>query len=81
MVVADPVPMPVPEKRWRRIHHTTRLVMAIVEHKDEYIARDAKPANRLELEGADRNGVWIKIGETFNNPHFKPGLIRSRVHT
>ena len=77
VVVADPVPKT--DKRWRRIHHTTRLVMAIVEHKDEYIARDAKPANRQELEAADRNGVWIKISETFNNQHFKPDVIQSRV--
>ena len=79
VVVADTVPKSVPEKRWRRTHHSTRLAMCILEHKDEYLARDAKPASRQELEAADRNGVWIKIAKTFNNPYFKPGLIQSRV--
>ena len=52
VVVADTVPKPVPEKRWRRTYHFTRLAMCIAEHKVEYIARDAKPATRQELEAA-----------------------------
>ena len=79
VVVADTTPKSVPVARWRRNHHSARLAMCIHEHKDEYLARDAKPASRQELEAVDRNGVWIKIAATFNNPYFNPGLIQSRV--
>ena len=57
---------------WKTKIDMPRLCHVIVELKDDFLRRDAKPGTRGELESVPRNAFWQKAARKFNDPGFKP---------
>ena len=62
---------------WKRVQWVAkrdfpRLCHVIVELKEAFLKRDAKPKDRHELESMPRNAFWQKAAKKHNDPTFKP---------
>jgi hypothetical protein len=66
--------------RWSAKKHVTKLVHAIVEHKESFLDRHKKKT-RAELDAHAVNDTWQRVAQTFNDPDFKKALrLRRRRH-
>ena len=57
---------------WVNNLHYPRLIECIRAHPGEFSQRDAKPSNRVQLDGVDRNSAWRTIIAKFNDDSFQP---------
>ncbi|MGB1591462.1 MAG: hypothetical protein ACPIOQ_01825, partial [Promethearchaeia archaeon] len=70
---SQPPTQPLPTtKSWVNKIHYPRLIECIRAHPVEFSKRDAKPSNRGELDGVDRNSAWRTIVAKFNDDDFQP---------
>ena len=63
--------------RWKANVQLIRVLHAIVQHKEAFLLRNARPASRNALEAASRKSVWILVARACNNPEFEPPMVVS----
>ena len=67
-------PPPASHSSWVNNLHYPRLIECIRAHPVQFSQRDAKPKNRVDLDGVDRNSAWKTIVAKFNDDKFEPHI-------
>ena len=65
-------------QRWLAKNDTPRLAHVLVELKSDFLARDAKPTSRVQLDATPRNAFWQLAALKFNSASFIPTKIDAK---